>query len=232
MISTLPTPTEIRALTARMLLEVEAVQFRGDNPFILTSGWASPVYVDCRKLISYPRIRRAITDFAVATILRDIGFESLDLVAGGETAGVPFAAWIADRMMLPMQFVRKRAKGFGPAAQIEGLVSPGARTLLVEDLTTDGVSKLGFCQALRGAGATVDHAFVVFQYGIFPGVEERFAAIGLHLHALATWWDVLAEAERADAFTSAQRADLRAFLADPGEWSSANGGIATLPAAA
>ena len=226
MIEGLPSVAEIRRLTARMLLEVDAVQFHGENPFILTSGWASPVYVDCRRLISYPRIRRAVTDFAVATIIRDIGFERLDQIAGGETAGVPFAAWIADRLMLPMQFVRKRAKGFGPAAQIEGIAAQGARTLLVEDLTTDGESKLAFCRALRLAGAKVDHAFVVFQYGIFPGVEDRFAAIGLHLHALATWWDVLAEAERSAAFPSHRLATLRAFLEDPGGWSSAHGGIA------
>ena len=229
MIEALPPAAEIRALTARMLLEIDAVQFRGENPFILTSGWASPVYVDCRRLISYPRIRRTITDFAVATIVRDIGFERLDQVAGGETAGVPFAAWIADRLMLPMQFVRKRAKGFGPAAQIEGVSAAGARTLLVEDLTTDGESKLAFCRALRQAGARVDHAFVIFQYGIFPGVAERFAAIGLRLHALATWWDVLAEAERTSAFPADHLADLRAFLDDPGAWSSAHGGIAGPP---
>ena len=229
MIEALPPAAEIRALTARMLLEIDAVQFRGENPFILTSGWASPVYVDCRRLISYPRIRRTITDFAVATIVRDIGFERLDQVAGGETAGVPFAAWIADRLMLPMQLVRKRAKGFGPAAQIEGVSAAGARTLLVEDLTTDGESKLAFCRALRHAGARVDHAFVIFQYGIFPGVAERFAAIGLRLHALATWWDVLAEAERTSAFPADRLADLRAFLDDPGAWSSAHGGIAGPP---
>ena len=77
----MPAAAEIRTLTARMLLEIDAVQFWGDHPFILTSGWASPVYVDCRRLISYPRIRRAVTDFAVATIIRDIGFERLDQVA-------------------------------------------------------------------------------------------------------------------------------------------------------
>lgn len=222
----MPGAAEIRAITARILLEIEAVQFHGENPFILTSGWASPVYVDCRRLISYPRIRRTITDFAVATIVRDIGFERLDQIAGGETAGVPFAAWIADRLMLPMQYVRKRAKGFGPAAQIEGIAHAGDRTLLVEDLTTDGESKLAFCRALRRAGAQVDHAFVVFQYGIFPGVADRFAAIGLRLHALATWWDVLAEAERMEAFPADRLATLRAFLEDPGGWSSAHGGIA------
>ena len=107
-------------LTAKMLLEVEAVRFMTDKPFIFTSGWASPVYTDCRRLISFPRVRRTLIDFAAATIMRDAGFEQFDAIAGGETAGIPFAAWMADRLDLPMLYVRKKPKGFGRNAQIEG----------------------------------------------------------------------------------------------------------------
>ena len=109
-------------LTAKMLLEIDAVHFRADQPYKLTSGLASPVYIDCRKLISYPRIRTALMDFAVSTLLRDAGFEAFDAIAGGETAGIPFAAWIAERMGLPMQYVRKKPKGFGRDAQILSLI--------------------------------------------------------------------------------------------------------------
>ena len=132
----------IARTTARMLLEVKAVLFSADKPFIFTSGWASPVYIDCRKLIFYPRIRSQLCEFAVSTLARDAGFEQFDVVAGGETAGIPYAAWIADRLGLPMQYVRKKPKGFGRNAQIEGDIREGARTLLVEDLTTDGRSKI------------------------------------------------------------------------------------------
>jgi orotate phosphoribosyltransferase len=117
-------------MTARILLEIEAVSIRPSEPFTLTSGWASPVYVDCRKVISFPRARRAIIDAAVAQIEREIGFESIDAIAGGETAGIPYAAWIADRLGLPMLYVRKKPKGFGRNAQIEGIFKPGARVLL------------------------------------------------------------------------------------------------------
>ena len=110
---------------AKMLLEIKAVHFYQDTPFTFTSGWASPVYIDCRKIISYPRLRSTLNDFAAATIVRDIGYESITHVAGGETAGIPFAAWISDRLMLPMQYVRKKAKGFGRNAQIEGEVVRG-----------------------------------------------------------------------------------------------------------
>src|SRR5512145_175338 len=151
---------EAARTTARILLEIEAVHFRPRQPFTLTSGRASPVYIDCRKIISFPRARAKIIDLAVDLIEREIGFESLDAVAGGETAGIPFAAWIADRLSLPMLYVRKKPKGFGRNAQIEGHIEEGARTLLVEDLTTDGRSKVNFCKALRDAGAIVDHVFV------------------------------------------------------------------------
>src|SRR3984893_12735985 len=90
----------ISDITAKSLLEVQAVHFNAEKPFIFTSGWASPVYIDCRKLISFPRVRRGLMEMAEATILRDVDYEQIDGVAGGETAGIPFAAWIADRLMV------------------------------------------------------------------------------------------------------------------------------------
>jgi orotate phosphoribosyltransferase len=210
--------------TARMLLEIKAVHFNAEKPFIFTSGWASPVYIDCRKLISYPRIRRTLVDFSCSTILREVGFESLDTIAGGETAGIPFAAWIADALMLPMQYVRKQAKGFGRNAQIEGNLESGARALLVEDLTTDGRSKINFCSALRNAGATVNHVFVIFFYSIFEESAKILADLGVTHHYLATWWDVLEVARKEKYFDANTLAQVEAFLHRPAEWSVAHGG--------
>ncbi len=216
--------------TARMLLEVRAVLFFDQKPFIFTSGWASPVYIDCRKLIFYPRIRRQLVDFAVATLGRDAGYEQFDVVAGGETAGIPYAAWIADRLGLPMQYIRKKPKGFGRNAQIEGDLRDGARTLLVEDLTTDGRSKINFCQALRSAGAVVDHVFVNFYYDIFPESKKIMGDLNVRLHALATWWDVLEVVKQDKYLGSAQIAEVEKFLHAPAEWSAANGGVSSFPA--
>ncbi len=214
------------ALTARMLLEVRAVHFRPEEPFIFTSGWASPVYIDCRKLIAYPRLRRTLIDVAAARILAEIGFEALDAVAGGETAGIPFAAWLADRLMLPMAYVRKKPKGFGRNARIEGDLREGARTLLVEDLNTDGRSKVGFAEGLREAGAVVEHAFVVFHYDIFPHGRRILADAGLTLHTLATWRDVLHEAGRSGRFSAETLDEVARYLDDPIGWSAAHGGKA------
>jgi orotate phosphoribosyltransferase len=213
-------------LTAKMLLEVEAVRFMTDKPFIFTSGWASPVYTDCRRLISFPRVRRALIDFGVATLQRDAGFEQFDAVAGGETAGIPFAAWIADRLMLPMLYVRKKPKGFGRNAQIEGDLREGQRVLLVEDMTTDGRSKINFCNALREAGGKVEHILVFFFYDIFPVSKKIMSDLGVTLHALATWWDVLAVAKASGKFEQSKLAEIEKFMHDPGAWSKAHGGAA------
>lgn len=210
--------------TAKILLEVQAVHFNAEKPFIFTSGWASPVYIDCRKLISYPRVRRALMEMAETTITRDVGFEQIDAVAGGETAGIPFAAWIADRMMLPMQYVRKKPKGFGRNAQIEGNLEEGSRVLLVEDLTTDSRSKINFVNALRTAGAEVNHCFVLFHYNIFKESVSVLKDIGVDLHALATWWDVLRVAKASGYFETKTLDEVEKFLHAPAEWSAAHGG--------
>jgi orotate phosphoribosyltransferase len=221
-----PSKEEMAELTAKMLLEVDAVRFMTDKPFIYTSGWASPVYTDCRRLISFPRVRRALIDFGAATIEREAGFEQFDSVAGGETAGIPFAAWMADRLMLPMQYVRKKPKGFGRNAQIEGHIEEGDRVLLVEDMTSDGRSKVNFCKALRTAGATVDHVFVFFFYDIFPESKKIFGDLGVTLHSLATWWNVLDVAKKSGKFDVEKLKDVEAFMKDPAGWSKAHGGVA------
>ena len=218
----------IADMTAKMLLEVKAVHFSDDKPFIFTSGWASPVYIDCRKLISYPRVRSALIDFAAATLVRDAGFEQFDTVAGGETAGIPYAAWIADRLGLPMQYVRKKPKGFGRGAQIEGDIREGARTLLVEDLTTDGRSKINFCKALRDAGAVVDHVLVMFYYDIFPESKKIIQEIGVRLHYLATWWDVLRVVKQGGYFAPAVIDEVERYLNAPAKWSAAHGGASSV----
>ena len=110
--------------TARLLLEIEAIHCRPDNPYIFTSGRASPVYIDCRKIISFPEARAKIMQHAFKAIERDIGWNKIDVVAGGETAGIPFAAFLAALAKKPMIYVRKQPKGFGRMAQIEGDLKP------------------------------------------------------------------------------------------------------------
>ena len=219
---TFPAREEIARLSARMLLEIKAVDFNAQTPFTYASGLKGPTYVDCRRIISFPRVRQTLMDFMAATVMRDAGFEAFDNVAGGETAGIPFAAMVAERLGLPMTYVRKKPKGYGRNARIEGVMTEGQRVLLVEDLTTDGGSKLSFVDAIRDTGATCAHTAVIFYYGIFPETTQRLAGHGVSLHHLCTWWDVLAEAKAQAVFDAQTLAEVETFLTDPRAWQAAN----------
>lgn len=216
--SSFPDETEIARLTARMLLEIGAVNFRPEDPYILASGLPSPTYIDCRKLISYPRIRATLMDFMAVQIMRQAGFEAFDNIAGGETAGIPFAAMVAERLGLPMSYVRKKPKGYGRNARIEGAMTEGERVLLVEDLTTDGGSKLSFVDAIRETGASCGWTAVIFYYGIFPETEKTLGDHGVKLISLCTWWDVLAEAKKQKIFDAGTLAEVEHFLGAPRAW--------------
>lgn len=221
--SSYPSPEEMARLTARMLLEIKAVHLNAAEPFTLASGLPSPTYIDCRKLISFPRIRATLMDFLTVTVMRNAGFEAFDNIAGGETAGIPFAALVAERMGLPMTYVRKKPKGYGRNARIEGAMTEGQRVLLVEDLTTDGGSKLSFVDAIRDTGATCGHTAVIFYYGIFPDTEKTLGDHGVQLHHLCTWWDVLAEAKASGAFDAETLREVESFLNAPRAWQEARG---------
>lgn len=209
-------------IAANMLWEIEAVHFKPDDPFTLSSGLPSPTYIDCRKLISFPRIRATLMDFLTAKVMRSVGFETFTGVAGGETAGIPFAAFMADRMALPMTYVRKKPKGYGRNARIEGVMTDRDTVLLVEDMTTDGGSKLSFVEAIRDTGATCNHTAVIFAYGIFPQMETNLAKHDIHMHYLCTWWDVLDAARDRNVLSADRLDEVESFLKDPVAWQEAH----------
>ena len=211
---------KIAKATAAMLLEIEAVHVNARDPFILTSGAASPVYIDCRKLISFVRIRSALMGFASSVLAEDAGFEAFDSVAGGETAGIPFAAFLAERLALPMQYVRKKPKGFGRNAQIEGDLPDGSNVLLVEDLATDGGSKLLFADALREAGVEVKGLIAIFTYGL-PVAQAAFEASPCKWLTLTDYPTMLDQALVEGYLNDDQRSLLDAWNSDPVAWSDA-----------
>lgn len=215
--------SQIAKTAAQILLDTKSVLFNAREPFIFTSGRASPVYTDCRRLIAFPEERGILMDFGASILREHCG--GVDYVAGGETAGIPYAAFIAERLNKPMLYVRKKPKGFGRMAQIEGVMDePGKRVVLVEDMQTDGASKKVFIDALREAGAIVEHSFVIFHYGIFAASTANMKAAGVTLHALTTFWDVLAVAREKNYFDTETLDAVEKFLHAPDEWSAAHGG--------
>jgi orotate phosphoribosyltransferase len=223
------TSDEIGSATARLLLEAGAIHVSRERPYVLAAGWASPVYIDCRLLIGEPRFRRQAVRLAAAAVGAMIGAGSFDAIAGAETAGIPFASWLADTLDVPLRYVRKRPLGIGHNAQVEGGSVEGLRVLLVDDLTTDATSKVSFAGGLRQAGAVVTDLLTIFYHSAFPGAGDRLAVTGLSLHAMATWDDIL-RADLNDRFDLADRKRIEDFLADPIAWSMRHGGRSALQA--
>jgi orotate phosphoribosyltransferase len=165
--NTFPDKAFDRRTCCEELLEIKAVHFNASRAYKFASGLMSPVYIDCRKLISYPRVRSAVMDFAAATILSEAGFEQFDCVAGGETAGIPFAACSRREARAADDLCAQAAQGPRPQCPDRGRTPGGSRVLVIEDLTTAGGSMFTFIDAIRAAGCTVDHGIALFYYGIF-----------------------------------------------------------------
>jgi orotate phosphoribosyltransferase len=175
---------------AEALLRTGCIGLSPDAPYTLTSGKTSPVYVDARKILSYPDVR-AMVMMSLTDKARDlIARHTINVIAGGETAGIPYAAMLADRLNLPMIYIRKKPKDFGRGRQIEGELPPHPRVLLVEDLMSFGSSKKVFLDALTHAGAAVPALAVVFSYDLF----DWGAALAPHpvpdMASVVRWQDV------------------------------------------
>jgi orotate phosphoribosyltransferase len=214
------TQTGTAGEVARMLLDAGCVFAPGGEPFRLPSGWASPVYMDCRRLTAFPQIRRDLLWRGIS-LLRERGcLDGIDTVVGCEASGIAIAAWIAEALDLPMQFIRKRARG---NERLEGPSVKGKRVLLVDDLMAAGVTKVDFVAAIQDAGAEVRDLFVFFNYGTF-GADEALQAQGVRTNTLATWADVHLAAGSSGGLDAAAHVELGHFLAAPARWSLEHGG--------
>ncbi len=210
-----PILRHLRQAVALMLWETGAVQVRPESPFRLASGGLSPIYVNCRRVISEPAFMSLFC--AAARLLCERRRLRFDVVAGGETAGIPFAGYLASALAKPMVYVRKKAKGYGLAGRVEGHLRGGERVLLVEDLITDGGSKLGFLDALREAGAEVSDALVLFDRQ--QGGDEILRQREVRLHAVADRSVALAVGEAEGRLTAADAAAVEDYFRDPEAWS-------------
>ena len=173
-----------------ILLKNKCIEFNFKTNFRLTSGKLSPVYCDCRKLISFTSDRNTIMNFAVKKIKSYSFLSSTSVIAGGESAGIPYASLIAQKLKLPLTYIRKERKKFGKKSQIEGIINSKDKVILVEDLMTDGGSKFNFIKAISEEGAKLNAIFVIFNYGIN---YDYLIVNGKKIKViyLSTWKDVI-----------------------------------------
>ena len=180
---------------AEILIDLKCINFSPKKQFKLTSGKKSPVYCDCRRIISFPKERKRLIDFGITKLKEKSKFNNVTNIAGGESAGIPFAAFIAQKLNLPMTYIRKEKKKFGKNSQIEGLLGKKDRVLLAEDLMTDGGSKLKFLDAIYKSGANISGIFVIFNYGIIKDYY-LFKKKKIDVISLTNWRNVLSVASR------------------------------------
>ena len=205
----------ISRTTAEILIDIGCVNFNVENQYMLTSGKLSPVYCDCRKIISFTKEREILMNFAIQKLKNEEYFNNIEIIAGGETAGIPFASIMATKLNLPMIYVRKKQKSFGKKKKIEGELLGKSNVLLVEDLLTDGGSKKEFFETLRSESLNLLSTFVIFNYGIFKN-EIGFKNFNSKLIYLTSWKYILDVAECKNLLSCEDINYIQKFLVDFG----------------
>ncbi len=200
---------------ASKLLQIKAIRLNLENPFTWASGWKSPIYCDNRLSLSYPDIRDYIK-LALKTLIQE-QFTSTEVIAGVATAGIPQGALVADSLALPFIYVRSKPKGHGMTNMIEGVIKPGQKVVLVEDLICTGGSSIRAAVALRDAGFDVLGLVSIFTYG-FDIAAENMANEGLKFAALSNYNDMIEEAVLSNYVTGSEVASLNSWREDPANW--------------
>ncbi len=172
------TSTDSSRQVAEILFDIGAVTFSRRAPFKFDSGILSPVYTDNRLIISYPKLREKIVDVFIQKI-KEIGIP--DVVAGTATAGIPHAAFIAQKLKIPMVYVRSKPKEHGQGNQVEGRVKRGQTAIVIEDLISTAGSSIGAVEALRKLGLKVSDVVAIFTYDLKEAdVNLKKAKVKLH----------------------------------------------------
>jgi orotate phosphoribosyltransferase len=197
---------------AEALLRIGAVGLRPNDPFTWTSGIKSPIYCDNRLTISYPEVRNLIAD-GFASIIRE-HYPQTEVIAGIATGGIPHGAWVADRLNLPMIYIRDKAKGHGKQNVIEGLLQPGQKVVCIEDLFSTGGSSLKASTAVREAGAEVIATLSIFTYQ-FQQCSDSFAEAGIPIASLSNYSTLIDVALQEGRITEGDLASLRMWREDP-----------------
>lgn len=197
---------------ARELLKIKAVFLRPEEPFTWASGIKSPIYCDNRLVLSYPEVRSQVELGLIENIKAN--FPECELLAGTSTAGIPHAAICADRMDLPMCYVRSSGKDHGRQNKIEGVVVPGQKVVVVEDLISTGGSVMDVVTSLREAGAEVLGIAAIFTYN-FASSAELFEKNGVKAVTLTDYPTLAAEAAELGYIPQSAVAKLNAFSANP-----------------
>lgn len=200
---------------AEKLLQIQAVKVQPDHPFTWASGWKSPIYCDNRKVLSHPHIRDFVKSELANAVLEHFG--DADCIAGVATAGIPHGALAADLLRLPFVYVRNKPKGHGLGNQIEGVLEPGQKVVVIEDLVSTGKSSLEAVQALKAVGAEVIGMCALFTYG-FDKASQAFEDAGVPLITISDYSELIELLQLQNKLSEEQVASLKEWRAAPDQW--------------
>ncbi|MCC6815924.1 MAG: orotate phosphoribosyltransferase [Saprospiraceae bacterium] len=200
---------------ADRLLQIKAIKLNAANPFTWASGLKSPIYCDNRLILSYPEERKII----IRALNREASkFQNIDAIAGVATAGIPWGAYLADKLELPFCYVRSKPKEHGLRNTVEGRLNPKSRVLVIEDLISTGGSSLEAVQGLQSENYEVVGVLALFQYG-FQSAIERFAEKNIHFTSLTDFKTLLARALHEGYISNDEFDRLKSWNIDPKLWS-------------
>lgn len=202
---------------AKDLLKIQAVKLSPNEPFTWASGIQSPIYCDNRLTISYPKIRTAIAK-GIAELISE-KYPKVEVIAGTATAGIPHAAWIAAELDLPLVYVRSKPKDHGRGKQIEGVLHPGAKTVVIDDLLSTGGSVLKAVKAAQNEGADVLGVGAIFSYQL-QAIVDNFRQADLSYFTLTNYSELLEAAVETNYISTTERAALEKWRHDPENWSA------------
>ena len=200
---------------AEKLLQIKALQINLQKPYTWASGWNSPVYCDNRKVLSYPYVRDFVKSELANMVLDK--FPDAEVIAGVATAGIAHGVMAADLLKLPFIYVRAKPKEHGMGNQIEGVLQPGQKVVVVEDLVSTGKSSLQVVDVLREQGAEVLGMCALFTYG-FPVADEAFKQAGLPLHTISNYQALMEVCEDQKLIAPEQKDTLGQWRIDPANW--------------
>ncbi|MFC0237677.1 orotate phosphoribosyltransferase [Fictibacillus phosphorivorans] len=209
----------MKTTTSQHLLNIEAVTLSPENPYTWSSGMKSPIYCDNRLIIAYPEIRKQVAGELSALIEKH--YPEADLIAGTATAGIPHAAFVADKMELPMCYVRSSAKAHGKTNQIEGLTNKSKKAVVVEDLISTGKSSIQSVLALREAGIEVLGVVAIFSYGL-QKADVELGELDISFQTVTNFSTLIEEAQESGKINEQGLSLLKEWQQDPEHWGAAS----------
>lgn len=209
---------------AELLLSINAVSFRFNPPYTYTTGLKSPIYIDNRIILSYPKVRDQIVGFYIQTIKEKIGIDYVEWISATATAAIPQGVLVADRLKIPLVYVRPTTKAYGKGGKVEGYLEKGKKVLIIEDHISTATSVVGNAQAIRELGGIIKYCIATTTYETQKS-RENLKNENIELFSLTTAKTIIETAMEKGLISDKEKESVDIWLQDPPSWAQKFGFI-------